>query len=199
MGWWDSNPQPPASEAGAQPVELHPSGMVGLGGFEPPTSRLSGARSNQMSYRPVKWSGRPGSNRLPPPWQGGALPDELRPQAPASPGCHASSTLRSGGVPLLHGCPPGARGTRTRTSTFRGGALPLRQCLPDLIPPSPASGSLDRSRASAREDPPSEEDEGKWSRRQDSNLYLLLVGWVLVPPGEEGRVRQLGAVSTVEG
>ena len=28
----------------------------------------------------TKWSGRRGSNPLPPPWQGGALPDELRPQ-----------------------------------------------------------------------------------------------------------------------
>ena len=26
------------------------------------------------------WSGQRGSNSLPPPWQGGALPDELRPQ-----------------------------------------------------------------------------------------------------------------------
>ena len=26
--------------------------MVGLGGFEPPTLRLSGVRSNQLSYRP---------------------------------------------------------------------------------------------------------------------------------------------------
>ena len=30
--------------------------------------------------RPLLWSGRRGSNPLPPPWQGGALPDELRPQ-----------------------------------------------------------------------------------------------------------------------
>ena len=37
---------------------LHPSdfiltGMVGLGRFELPTSRLSGVRSNQLSYRPA--------------------------------------------------------------------------------------------------------------------------------------------------
>ena len=28
--------------------------MVGLGGFEPPTSPLSGVRSNQLSYRPIR-------------------------------------------------------------------------------------------------------------------------------------------------
>ncbi len=27
--------------------------MVGLSGLEPPTSRLSGVRSNQLSYRPT--------------------------------------------------------------------------------------------------------------------------------------------------
>ena len=27
--------------------------MVGLGGLEPPTSRLSGVRSNHLSYKPV--------------------------------------------------------------------------------------------------------------------------------------------------
>ncbi len=43
------------------PDEAHqePEGrMVGRGGLEPPTSRLSGVRSNQLSYRPQK-SGNP--------------------------------------------------------------------------------------------------------------------------------------------
>ena len=65
-----SNRRPPACKAGALPAELWPrpafaretahpfqSGrgalMVGLGGFEPPTSPLSGVRSNQLSYRPA--------------------------------------------------------------------------------------------------------------------------------------------------
>ena len=33
--------------------ELESPDMVGLGGLEPPTSRLSGVRSNQLSYRPM--------------------------------------------------------------------------------------------------------------------------------------------------
>ncbi len=30
-----------------------PASVVGLGGVEPPTLRLSGVRSNQLSYRPA--------------------------------------------------------------------------------------------------------------------------------------------------
>ena len=65
--WWSqtgSNRRPPACKAGALPTELQPRGqhgqmaggqmvggqMVGQGGFGPPTSRLSSARSNQLSY-----------------------------------------------------------------------------------------------------------------------------------------------------
>jgi hypothetical protein len=59
-GWWSrtgSNRRPPACKAGALPAELRPliisvEKMVGLGGLEPPTSRLSSARSNQLSYKP---------------------------------------------------------------------------------------------------------------------------------------------------
>jgi hypothetical protein len=57
--WWSqsgSNRRPPACKAGALPAELWPLtfqlGLVGLGGFEPPTSPLSGVRSDQLSYRP---------------------------------------------------------------------------------------------------------------------------------------------------
>src|ERR1041384_6321037 len=77
--WWSqtgSNRRPPACKAGALPTELWPrsedrdqmtevrrsvdsdichltSGkLVGLGRFELPTSRLSSARSNQLSYKP---------------------------------------------------------------------------------------------------------------------------------------------------
>ena len=32
--------------------------MVGRGGLEPPTSRLSGVRSNHLSYRPIFMSRR---------------------------------------------------------------------------------------------------------------------------------------------
>ena len=74
--WWSqtgSNRRPPACKAGALPTELWPrldlrldlpgkrsredpatKGMVGLERFELPTSRLSSARSNQLSYRPGK-------------------------------------------------------------------------------------------------------------------------------------------------
>ena len=67
--WWSqtgSNRRPPACKAGALPTELWPldaviqslssdcrrQRMVGLGRLELPTSRLSGVRSNHLSYRP---------------------------------------------------------------------------------------------------------------------------------------------------
>ena len=58
----DSNSWPPACKAGALPTELHPHldfysiqrlSPMGLSGLEPPTSRLSGVRSNQLSYKPI--------------------------------------------------------------------------------------------------------------------------------------------------
>ena len=48
-----SNRRPPACKAGALPAELWPLSLVGLGGLEPPTPRLSSVCSNQLSYRPL--------------------------------------------------------------------------------------------------------------------------------------------------
>ena len=42
---------PAANRRGRPP--RGPGALVGLGGLEPPTSRLSGVRSNQLSYRPT--------------------------------------------------------------------------------------------------------------------------------------------------
>ena len=54
--WWsrtESNRLPPACKAGALPNELQPLiTMVGLERLELSTSRLSGVRSNHLSYRP---------------------------------------------------------------------------------------------------------------------------------------------------
>ena len=87
--WWSqtgSNRRPPACKAGALPTELWPllgptarpcsrlpgtrsrsrlghRRMVGLERFELSTSRLSSARSNQLSYRPGKRGGRPNEER----------------------------------------------------------------------------------------------------------------------------------------
>ena len=68
--WWrrqDSNLRPPACKAGALPLSYAPSRaaplgrsrVVGLCGLEPQTLRLSGVRSNHLSYRPVAASRRP--------------------------------------------------------------------------------------------------------------------------------------------
>ena len=63
--WWSqtgSNRRPHACKARALPAELwprnqktnaHPMKVVGLGRLELPTSRLSSARSNQLSYKPL--------------------------------------------------------------------------------------------------------------------------------------------------
>ena len=63
--WWSlsgSNRRPQACKASALPTELRPRSLsrarhaleelVGLGRLELPTSRLSSARSNQLSYKP---------------------------------------------------------------------------------------------------------------------------------------------------
>src|SRR5215470_2704181 len=68
--WWSqtgSNRRPHACKARALPAELWPRNqktnalhsieLVGLGRLELPTSRLSSARSNQLSYKPLTREG----------------------------------------------------------------------------------------------------------------------------------------------
>ena len=52
---------------------------MGPSGLEPPTSRLSGVRSNRLSYGPFSWWRWGESNPWPPACKAGALPAELHP------------------------------------------------------------------------------------------------------------------------
>ena len=49
-------------------------------GFEPGVKDLQ-SHALPLGYGAKKWSGQRDSNSLPPPWQGGALPDELHPHS----------------------------------------------------------------------------------------------------------------------
>ena len=42
------------SPAAKQPRVIRRNAVVGLSGLEPPTSRLSGVRSNRLSYKPIE-------------------------------------------------------------------------------------------------------------------------------------------------
>jgi hypothetical protein len=65
--------------------------LVGRGGLEPPTSRLSGVRSNHLSYRPSERCGKPGDAPPDPPPDPppGPLPRDPSPPSGRSAGADA--------------------------------------------------------------------------------------------------------------
>ncbi len=101
--WWSqtgSNRRPPACKAGALPTELwprrnslktvrHALKMVGPGRLELPTSRLSGVRSNHLSYGPpIPYAGCPsGRSRWPFALEASAKKEKRRRRCPANLAC----------------------------------------------------------------------------------------------------------------
>ena len=52
QGRQDLNPRHSVLETDVLPLNYTPKNLVGLAGLEPATSRLSGVRSNHLSYKP---------------------------------------------------------------------------------------------------------------------------------------------------
>ena len=77
--------------------------MVGLGGLEPPTSRLSSARSNQLSYKPLE--PHPAGSRFRP-RQGGLVIREERETKAADP----AQGMRDVRLTGLHLVPSASKG-----------------------------------------------------------------------------------------
>ena len=77
--------------------------MVGLNGLEPSTSRLSGVRSNHLSYAPSWWRWGD-SNPWPPACRAGALPAELHPHFAVAPAWYLQNwtILLSTSFPCWH-------------------------------------------------------------------------------------------------
>ena len=95
--------------------------MVGLGGLEPPTSRLSSARSNQLSYKPGNQTsqGKRQSRRSlarPPVLQPGNWPSRLVPRPRGAPGLRP---MRRASASQSHSRRKRNEGGRRRVSSRR--------------------------------------------------------------------------------
>ena len=68
--------------------EVLPRIVVGLGGFEPPTSPLSGVRSNQLSYRPMSAQYQVTCEDAPPTTSTAIVKEVIQPQVPLRLPCY---------------------------------------------------------------------------------------------------------------
>ena len=114
--WWSwtgLNRRPPACKAGALPVELQPH-LVGLDRLELSTSRLSGARSNRLSYRPGSLKPNNEGKLL-------SLKEVIQPQVPLRLPCYDFTPIIS---PTVDDCPPPQKGQVSSSASgktnFRG-------------------------------------------------------------------------------
>ena len=104
--------------------------VVGLGGIEPPTSPLSGVRSNQLSYRPGTFIRTDNLLRAPAPRQGRAprfIKEVIQPQVPLRLPCYdftpvTNHTVASAPLPVRL---PASGATRSHGVT--GGVYKARE------------------------------------------------------------------------
>ena len=124
------SPEPPAERSsdgcyheGVRPFHkwVLPSGLLPTNttyNIKPAVKRLRfsfGKRKTTCTNASGQWSGLRGSNSLPPPWQGGALPDELNPHIRLRmPTCVSTSGHQWSGL----------RGSNSLPPPWQGGALP---------------------------------------------------------------------------
>ena len=103
--WTESNRLPPACKAGALPNELQPLiNLVGLERLELSTSRLSGVRSNHLSYRPDSLVRCPGSLQVKSEWEVVSIKEVIQPQVPLRLPCYDFTPIIG---PTVDGCPSG--------------------------------------------------------------------------------------------
>ena len=139
---------PPGFEPGVKDLQSHalPLGYGAIVGrrslLPPPKSKTmfciccerTAVTSHYMNFCSAEqnnWSGRRGSNSLPPPWQGGALPDELRPHIARGNSISNFVTERNGSNRFRFGneLPPDAiwclrSESNQRHADFQSAALP---------------------------------------------------------------------------
>ena len=90
-----SNSLPPPWQGGALPDELNPQIFICIHRTKPASClERTFKKSIQNNSGWIFWSGLRGSNSLPPPWQGGALPDELNPHKSGGPGRNRTNDTR---------------------------------------------------------------------------------------------------------